>query len=202
MKSKFHGAICAEGMSKKMESKASLGDIRGFSKIVCNVLLVAAVIFAIIVIMGVVADVWPFAFGTVDTVSIGGFPVYLLRIGDSSTFIPAIPYRITFSLANAPAHASLLASALLILVLSIIGGSVIVAAILYMRFIFKELGDGMSPFSLKMVNRFFMVTVFITVYAIISNPNISTIMLAGFMWLMYYIFDHGRKLQEESDTTL
>ncbi|MCL2286584.1 MAG: hypothetical protein FWC32_09515 [Firmicutes bacterium] len=131
------------------------------------------------------------------------FDVYRLQAGSVNVFLPMLPLRATtFTITNAPADFSPVGSLVLVLFVAVVGGLIAIGAMLYLRMIFKQLRSGVSPFSTAMVRRFFYVVIFFTVNALISNPSFATIMLAGFMWLMYYVFDHGRELQQESDTTL
>ena len=186
-----------------------LGDIKSFSKIAHYVLGVAIVVYTIAIVNVIIAEIWLFLGTAVEIITVGSirpffFDLYRVQLGSAGTaFIPLFPFRLTaFSVANAPENISPFSSLVFVLFLTVIGGLIALGVMLYLRFILRELKRGVSPFSPKMVDRFLLVTIFITVNALISNPSFATITLAGFMWLMYYIFDHGRKLQEESDTTL
>jgi len=114
----------------------------GFSNFVYKLLGIAAIVYSIVIIVGFLKDGWAVWGGVVDRVTIGWFPpIYLLRIGGSSAFIPAISYNFTFSLADAPAHASVFASTAIVLAITIVGGAAVVAGMLYLRFVFKELKE-------------------------------------------------------------
>ena len=187
----------------KNQNEMSFGDIRGFSNIAHYVLGIAIFVYTVAIILGVIAEIF-YTFGDiVDIVTIGIFDIYRFQTGNFSAYVLAMPNLATsFTMANAPAYGSPAGSLALVLVVTLIGGLLAIGVMLYLRLIFNELRNGISPFSAKMVKRFFMVALFITGSAIISNPSFTSLILAIFMWLMYYIFKHGNKLQEESDTTL
>ena len=186
-------------------NRTSLGNIKKFSGIAYKVLGIVVIVYTVAAVLAVIAEIWLFAGGNVDVVSLRplALDIYMLRWDNASVFIPVAPNIVTsFTVANAYTHLSPGAALAVVLAVSVIGGLMVIGGMLYLRHIFKELKIGVSPFAPAMVNRFLYVVIFITLNALISNPSLANIILAGFMWLMYYVFDHGRKLQEESDTTL
>ena len=181
-----------------------LGDIKGFSRAVYKLLGAAAIFYALVITLHILSELWSILGGTVDVVSVGGwwpFELQLLRIGQSSVFIPASNFGLTVIGVNVTMPVSAAARAALVLTIALIAHGLLMTCLLYVRAMFGELKDGVSPFSSKMVTRILMLAVIITLLTV-ADLSLSGIMLMVIMWLVYYIFEYGRKLQDESDTTL
>ena len=190
---------------KKQCNEVFLGDIKGFSNALYKVLGLAVILYAAVIAMHILSEVWPIFDGTVDVIRVGGWPfafdIHLLRIAQSSAFIPVVTFGLILFGENVTVPASTMAYFALVVVIASIAHGIFMALLLYFRFLFKELKNGVSPFSEKMVWRILMIAIIATISAI-ANITLTSIIFIAFIWLMYYIFDYGRKLQNESDTTL
>ena len=193
-------------MDKNCTNKDSWGDIKEFSSLLHKVLGLVAIVYPIFIIMHILSELWRIFDWSIDVITIGGWQpfvidIQMLHIGQSSIFIPAATFGITLYGGSTftPDPTSL--NIVMTIVLLLLANGALMGAILYFRAMFKELKNGVSPFSDKMVWRISTLVIFITVFAIM-NITITNIIVLAFAWLMYYVFDHGRKLQNESDTTL
>jgi len=191
-------------MEKQCEER-QMGDIRGFSNALYKALGVVAATWPILIVSNILSEIWRIFGMTVDVVNIGIFGIQLLRIEDSSVFIPAITWGISIY-PDSPVMEFSVAYAMVIAVALFIVHCLIMVGIFYLRAIFKELKCGISPFSKKMVGRIlslaWLATILTIFEAVNQNLSLTNIVLLITTWLLYHIFDYGRKLQDESDTTL
>jgi len=191
-------------MEKQCKEK-QMGDIKGFSNALYKVLCVVIVTYPILIISNILSEIWRIFGMTVDVVNMGIFDIQLLRIEDSPIFIPVTTWGISIY-PNSPVMELSVAYASVIAVALFIAHCLIMVGIFYFRAIFKELKCGTSPFSRKMVGRILSLAwlaTFLTIFdAVNQNLSLTHIVLLVTTWLLYYIFDYGRKLQDESDTTL
>jgi len=181
------------------------GDIKGFSSMLYRILGVLAIAYPILVISNILSEIWRIFGMVADKMYLGVFGIQLLRIGDSSAFIPVTSLGITI-FPESPVMEFSIAYALVIVVALLIAHCLKMAGIFYLRAIFRELKNGISPFSSKMVGRILSLAwlaTFLTIFEAVNQAlSLINIVLLVTTWLLYYIFEHGRKLQEESDTTL
>jgi len=182
-----------------------MGDIKGFSNALYKVLCVVIVIYPVLIISNILSEIWRIFGMAVDVINMGIFDIRLLRIENSSIFIPATTLGITIY-PNSPAMEFSVVYASVIAALLFVAHCLIMVGIFYFRAIFKELKCGTSPFHKKMVDRIlslaWLVTFLTISDAVNQNLSLTHIVLLVTTWLLYYIFDYGRKLQDESDTTL
>ncbi|MCL2187933.1 MAG: hypothetical protein FWB87_04130 [Defluviitaleaceae bacterium] len=191
-------------MEKQCNSN-SQGDLKGFSSMIYKILGVVLVLYPLIVVSNILSELWRIFGMEADAINLWIFGLQLLRIEDSSAFIPVFTWGITIY-ADSPVrdfsvlYATIISAALLFV------HCLIVVGIFYLRAIFKELKSGMSPFSEKMMQRIlslaWLATMLIIFEAISQRLSLTNIVLLITTWLLYYIFEHGRTLQNESDTTL
>ncbi|MCL2203835.1 MAG: hypothetical protein FWB88_07840 [Defluviitaleaceae bacterium] len=193
-------------MKKNCTGQNSWGNIKGFSNALHKVLGIVAIVYPIFIVMHILSELWRIFGWNVEVITVGGWQpfvidIQILRIGQSAVFIPATTLGIPLYGASTYTPDATTLNVVLTIVLLILAQGFLFGAILYFKKLFKELKNGASPFSHKMVGRILTLTIFITVFAIF-NITVTNVIFLVFAWLMYYIFDYGRKLQEESDTTL
>ena len=191
---------------KKQCSEGSQGDIKGFSRALYKILGVVAILYPIIIVTNILSEIWRIFGRTVDVITMGVFDILLLRFEDSSIFIPATSWGITIY-GDSPVREPVVFEIALIAGLLLIAHCLIYVGVFYLKAIFKELKSGMSPFNEKMVGRILSlawIATFLTIGEVLSNQHVSLInvVLLVITWLLYYVFEYGRKLQDESDTTL
>jgi len=181
-------------------------NIRDFSNVLYKVLGVVVIVYPIFIIMHILSELWRIFDWTTEIITVGGWLPFVidmqrLHIGQLSIYIPITTLGIPLFGASTFTPDSTALNVAITIVLLIIAQGALMGAILYFKTLFKELKNGVSPFSHKMVSRISMLTIFITIFVLL-NITIINIIFLTFAWLMYYIFDYGRKLQDESDTTL
>jgi len=190
---------------KKPCSNDSGGNLLGFSGLLYKVLGVLLFTFPIVAISNVLSEIWRFFEFPVYMYYIGAWGIPILRIGDSSAFIPTLPLGPIIFPLNTGLEFTVL-NVIIVVVLVLLVHGVFFAALLYMRIIFRELKNGVSPFEKKMVDRVLTlawIATFINIFEAVNlNLSLINISLMITTWLMYYIFRHGQNLQDESDTTL
>jgi len=193
-------------MQNNCTNQDDKGDIRSFSHVIHKVLGVVVIVYPLLIIMHILSELWRIFGWPIDIVTVGGWwpfvlDIQVLRIGQSSIFIPTTTFGITLFGESAFTPASTALNVALTVGLLVLTHGALMGALLYFRALFKELKNGTSPFCDKMVGRILSLAFVVTVFAII-NISLTNIIFLIFAWLMYYIFDYGRKLQSESDTTL
>ena len=169
------------------------GDIKGFSHKIYNALGVLAIVYPILMILHILSEIWRIFDWNEDIVTFGNWQLY--------NIIPATTFGISFFGGSAFTPDSTPLNIIITILALVLANGVSIVAIFYFRSLFKELKNGMSPFHSKIVTKILSLAILITVFSILSF-DIRNILLMLFMWLLYYIFDHGHKLQNESDTTL
>ena len=190
---------------KKQCNETQTGDIKGFSNMLYKVLGVIAITYPLLIVSNILSEIWRIYGLALDVISLGVFSVQLLRFDGSSVFIPAVTWGISI-FPNSPVRNFAMAEATVIGAALLVAHCFIMVGILYLRNIFKQLKSGVSPFSTKMVGHILSIAWYATILTIFDTVNqrlsLVNIVLLVTTWLLYYIFEHGRKLQEESDATL
>ena len=179
--------------------------VQVFSKVVYRILTVAVIIYAVMAVTDVLSEIWAVMDGVIETTTIGrwlpfGLDVQLLRIGQSSIVIPAVNFGFAAS-PYMPIPNSLVAQVALFTFLSLLLHGMIAGCLMYTRFIFGQLKNGASPFSQRVV-WFIRMLALIATIRLIYDMTLIGIILVVIVWLIYYAFEYGRTLQDESDTTL
>ena len=192
---------------KRCEMKNPLGGgIKGFSELVYRFLGVAAVVYALVIVMHILSEIWPVVGGEVAVVTIGGWrpfvlDVQLLHVGQSAIVIPVTTFGLALFGVNVTLSDSMAVNVVFVLLIALIAHGLFMVCLLYARALFGELKEGVSPFSPKMVQRVFWLALIATLLTL-ANLTLGGGILLIVMWLVYYVFDYGRKLQDESDQTL
>jgi len=174
-------------------------SIKKISSIAYVFLTIGVVAWAVVGLMIILEDIWVTLALPIETVPIGwgwfSLEVQLLRFEGASGFIPVMRTGWTSNFND------VIVSALISL--SVVG--LFTFVLLYIRSIFKYLKKGGSPFSGKISKAAYYIALGLFYYGIfddVAGRGFMMIFPAALIALMGYIFDYGRKLQEESDTTL
>ena len=155
-----------------MEQKR--GKIKKFCGVIYVLLMLAVIIYIIMVLLDMVYEISP-----------------LLNL---SFDIPAIRFGLM-------GQRGPLDSLWFVVPSMLVYHGIMLFAMLYVRSAFKDLRDGGSPFSKKVGNAAAgMAGAFIGTG--LMQGNIMMFFAAALVGLLYMIFDYGRILQEDADTTL
>jgi len=190
---------CNETNETVVQKRENIKKISGIAYVL---LTIGIVIWAVIGLMIIVEDIWVSSALPIETVTVGwGWPfsldIQLLHFEGTSGFIPVLNTGWT--------TAGAIDSAIISVLISIVAIGIFTFVLLYVRSIFKYLKKGGSPFSGKISKAAYYIALGLFYYGIfndVAGRAFVMIFPAAFIALMGYIFDYGRKLQEESDTTL
>ena len=173
-------------------------------KRICGILYVTStpviIIWAVIGLMLVVEDIWASLGMPLEASTIGtgrfAFEALLLGFEGSEVFIPII------NIGWIPAGMDNVA---ITTIINIFALGLFLGLMLFIRSIFKDLKNGGSPFGKKVAWAAYGISLFLFFNALHSGRfDFQFIMLipSALVALIGFIFDYGRILQEESDTTL
>jgi hypothetical protein len=194
MEHKVYRAQRKDSAARKRE------NIKKICSIIFNVSTVVVIAWSFFGLMMIILDIWASLGLPKETVSIGigwlSFEAQLLGFTGTDAFIPII------NVGWIPAGIDNVV--LTTLVNAFIIG-LFVFCMVFIRSIFKDLKNGGSPFSIKIVWATYGISAFMLSNAFHSgrfNWEFFIIIPSALVALIAFIFDYGRILQEESDTTL
>lgn len=173
--------------------------IKRFSKVICILLTITYITLIAVVVTEALA--WPLSTANLHTeiVTINGVTVeapVLFKIGETSVILPFI-WKSGFEFTGIPIIQGFF---------STVGFSDILAAIFaligvrFAKEVFKLLRENGSPFREDVVKSTRRLAIFLLLMGCVSG--IIPFIAAGIVGVFCLVFDYGRMLQNESDTTL
>jgi hypothetical protein len=177
-------------------------NIKKICKVVYIILTIGVIVWGIYGVMLVLEDIWVsmgLPMETITISNIGWFSfeeAHLLRFEGTGVFIPII------DTGWIPAGFD---NVIVTTIFNVFVVSLFMTFWLFIRSIFKDLKNGGSPFSRKISIAAYFVSAFIFFDAVHSGRlhwEFAAIFPAALVGLLGFVFDYGRILQEESDTTL
>jgi hypothetical protein len=176
------------------------GKIMRFSKVICIFLNIAIGIFIAISILTLAA--W-FITGTdlpSEIVMVNGVEMevpYLFKIGNTKVLMP-VTWKSGFDLSGI--QALIPGTRNTVGIGDFLGVLFTIIALSFTKKVFRLLRDNGSPFREDIVKALKSLTIVLLVTGGVSG--IIPFLAAGIVWVLCLIFDYGRALQNESDTTL
>jgi len=197
--------VNAEERELQMEEK-TISQRRDAIKKTCKLihvfLTLGTILWAFLGIMTIIEDVWTSLALPMETIIIGtewlSFNVLLLGFEGTELFIPIIKSGwIPAGIDNV----------VLTTLYNMLITGVFLIFLLFLRSIFNDLKNGGSPFSRKISFAAYAIAIFIASNTLHGPTgrfswDFYAIFPALLIGLIGFIFDYGRVLQEESDTTL
>ena len=160
--------------------------IMAVSRIVYCLLTIVLIITAVFGIMQALAFTWILLGLPAETVMVGGQSValpYLFELGGTNVFIHvAREFGVGFGLTPT------------------LRAVIVITAVILAKGMFRDLKDGFSPFSSKVISGFKKFAVALIIICV--GINIGMVIFALIVWTMSLVFDYGLLLQNENDTTL
>ena len=194
MKQKDCGTACNETIAQKREG------IKKLCGMAYVILTIGAIAWVVIGVMFIAEDIWTRLNLPIETVTVGWgwfwVDVIQLRFQESGAFIPILYTGWT------PAGVE---NVIISTMISFAVFGFFLFIILHIRNIFKDLKNGGSPFNKKIASAAHAIAfgmAFLGITDGILGRGFMMLIPAALIALMGYIFDYGRLLQEESDTTL
>ena len=179
-----------------------------FSRVMCRVLIGALALNALGILYSLSQFVWPYMTGTGNWIILhwlGPFSFFLRYSEGTMLWVPSNQSNWFVQVLLSGDGLSLPDAAVLqwglIGIMALLAFGVSVAVLWYLRRVFVELRDGLSPFCEAMVGRVKWLAMLVTFYMAVTF-DLGGLLLALVIWLLYFIFKHGCMLQDESDTTL
>ena len=170
--------------------------IMKFSKVIFILLNIAFIALIIISAFQVLAFLWTRIDLPTEIVSIGGrdmeVPV-LFKIGNTNIALP-ITWESGFGLfvTRTPFFELEIGN--------LFGNILLIIGLGFVMSVFKKLREGGSPFREDIVKSLKKTSIALLCMGIVSGG--TALAAAGIVWVLCLIFDYGRALQNESDTTL
>lgn len=170
--------------------------IKQFSKIVSAFLNIAFISLIVAAALELLAWLWTASHWPTETTVIGGVTVeapLLFQLGSTKVLLPVAwepGFRFWTAGGSAPAIGF---GEFLATVFTLVG-------LRFAKAVFKLLRENGSPFREDVVKALKRLAIALLCVGCVSGaiPFLS----AGIVWVLCLIFDYGRKLQDESDTTL
>jgi len=173
--------------------------IKRFSRIICILLTIAYIALIVVAIMQLLAWILTTANLHTELVTIDGVEMeapVLFKIGETNVVMPVV-WESGYDISGVPllqGFASTIGiSDFLATVFSLIG-------IRFAKKVFVLLRENGSPFRKDVVKSLKKLAIVLLVVGFVSG--VISFLAAGIVWVLYLIFDYGRMLQDESDTTL
>jgi hypothetical protein len=184
-------------MSSKMEQQKE--KIKHFSKIICILLNIAIGIVIAISILTLL--LWPVSGLNLPTeiVNINGIDTelpYLFKLGETHVYLPTIGSGFDFT----GIQAILFGLGFNVGAIGFLGCVFTIIGLWFTKRVFKLLRENGSPFRediVKALKRLAIVLLFVGFAA-----GMVAFLASGIVWALCLIFDYGRALQNENDTTL
>jgi|GEM_PF-1162909 len=197
------------GRSKRQEKRVKKYSLEGFSRRINRFITFFIALYPVLLISHIFSEVWhrfQFQHHTTFFSSSGTILPFRIRttwipIGSSSRYVPTFSTLARVFPGSTYVPEASLANILIFIIPLFLLNIVLFLILVYFRKIFIDLINGVSPFTDKMVSRIDTIARVTTVYAVLTF-TVPSVFFAIFTWLMYYIFIHGKRLQDEYDTTL
>ena len=174
--------------------------IMRFSKVICTLLNIAIIAFIVIGALTLVAWLLSGVNLPTEILTIDGVDTevsYLFKLGNSKVFFPMV-WKSGFNFSSIQAFIPGISSTVGI------GDFIsVIFTIIVLRFtlrVFKLLRKNGSPFKEGIVKALKKLTIALLITGGVSGA--IPFLAAGIVWVLCLIFDYGRTLQNESDTTL
>ena len=174
--------------------------IMRFSKVICILLNIAIGVFIAIGILTLVAWLLTGTNLPTEIVTINGVDKevpYLFKLGETRVFLPMIwESGLDFSRIGAliPGVGSTVGIG------DLFGVIFTIITLRFTKRVFKLLRENGSPFRVDIIQAFKRLTIVLLITGGVSGA--IHFLAAGIVWVLCMIFDYGRALQNESDTTL
>ena len=180
-------------MEQRIENRRE--KLKRYSKRTYRILIVVLVLTIILWVSYFLYGVWQrLELPILDTIGSGHFNIALLGVGESLIGIPAVGIGFVH-ISTLPRY-----NFAGFVMMSLVWFFMTVAPLFYVVHIFRELGNGCSPFDERISKAARVLAVLLVIIAI--NTSWILLVAAALMGLFARIFDYGRLLQEENDTTL
>ena len=169
--------------------------IKKFCGVIYVVLTAAVIVYTVAALSHLMYEIWKIFEFRIDTMPIMEINFKLLYFGNSAFALPAIDFGFV-GYGTRPEDPPAL-------VMTVAAGlhALYMFGMFFVRSIFRDLRNGGSPFSRKIIfGAYFVATVMFWSGVLDRRP--ADIFLAILVGLFCLIFDYGRILQEEADTTL
>jgi len=177
-----------------MEKQAE--KIKRFSKVICVLLIIVTIVLIILAAAELLAWIWTAHNLGTEMVTINGVQMnmpLLFKVGNTRVFLP---------IAWGSSYDFLGASGLIPAVglNGFLGTIFTLVGLRFVRKVFKLLRENGSPFRDDVVKSLKVLAIVLLVVGCFSG--LVAFLAAGVVWVLCLIFDYGRSLQNESDTTL
>ena len=170
--------------------------IMRFSKIMYMLLKIAFIAMIVVCVFQGIAMMWANKDWPTDTVMVNGremvVPV-LLKIGGTRVALPITWESGTGFFNERRPFLDVRANDLAVNIVVVIGLG-------FVNSVFKKLRVNGSPFNVEVVKSLRVTSIALLVMGVGAGPTALT--AAGIAWVICLIFEYGRALQDESDTTL
>ena len=170
--------------------------IKRFSKVICVLLRIVTIVLIILAAVELVAWIWSaYNLGT-EMVTINGVDMnmpLLFKIGSTRVFLP-IAWGSSYDfLGTSGLIPAVGLSGFLSIIFTLVG-------LRFVRRVFKLLRENGSPFREDVVKALKVLAIALLVVGCVSG--LVAFLAGGVVWVLCLVFDYGRSLQNESDTTL
>ena len=169
--------------------------IMKFSKVIFILLKIAYIMFIVAGVFGAAAFLWSVMKINTEIINIAGVEMelpLLFKLGNFKVFWPVM-WKRGFDLPGISFVSEFGAGNLIQIIITIFG-------IRRTADVFKLLRENGSPFRSDVAVSLKRLTIALIVMGVVSGA--VPFLAAGITWVLYLIFDYGRALQNESDTTL
>ena len=174
--------------------------IRQFSKVICILLTIAYITLIVIGVMVLSVWIWTTANLHTEVVMINGQEMelpLLFKLGETKVFLPVI-WKAGFDFMGLGIQG--FGSAVGVVNLNLVGVILTLIVIRFAKKVFLLLRDNGSPFREDVAKSLKKLAIFLLILGGVSG--VVTFLAAGIVGVFCLIFDYGRMLQNESDTTL
>lgn len=169
--------------------------IRRFSKVVYTLLQVAFIALIVVGALQAISMLWSFFGLRTEALTIAGneaeYPL-LFKLGGTKIYLP-VAWTWGFDFLGTHSIASTNLSGLLLTIFTIVGLG-------FASAVFKLLKENASPFRDDVTGSLKKLAIALLFMGAVSG--FVPLVAAGVVWVLCLIFDYGRILQNESDTTL
>ncbi|MCL1976468.1 MAG: hypothetical protein FWG61_09960 [Firmicutes bacterium] len=170
--------------------------IKRFSKVISVLLNIATIVFIVLAVAELLAWVWTTKNLGTEIVTINGVDMnvpLLFKIGNTSVCLP-IMWKSGYDFLNANGFVPIVGlTGFLSTIFTLVG-------LRFVRKVFKLLRENGSPFRDDVIKALKRLAIVLLVVGCVSG--LVAFIAAGVVWVLCLIFDYGRSLQNESDTTL
>ena len=174
--------------------------IMRFSRVVCILLSIAIVVSIVICVFIVLTWILSGANLPTETVTINGVETevaYLFKLGETTVYLPVM-WESGFDFSGILALIN--GSGLAVGIGDLLGVLFTIIGLRFAKKVFLLLRENGSPFRDEIVHALRRLAIVLLVVGCVSG--IVAFLAAGIVWVLCLIFDYGRILQNESDTTL